>query len=378
MAKEIELKLALSPHHVGALLQHPLFQSPYIQACGQRQLINCYYDTSDQQLQAARVALRIRQMDDQFIQTLKTRGQSQAGLSRRNEWEWQRPDNSLDISLLAQTAWPEVFPTPPDAEALVPAFNTDFSRQTWLYSITDSTGNPVQVEIALDQGRVYVELDGETRADPISELELELKQGEPHHLFDIALQLAHAIPLQICDISKAERGYRLFAPADYQLQLQRPQISPEMTLETVYMTLLQFELESWPRQLEAWQFSQKWEHGSQALESLRNIRALRERFVDIAPLAADDELGLLLEKLIDRLQSLLSWRRCSQLLGPQGAEWTRQEADKARVRLEVLSQTKEAGLIALLLGEQLSKRPWQARWNEQQRQRAAQPLQSGA
>ncbi|MCV6587711.1 MAG: CYTH domain-containing protein [Marinobacterium sp.] len=374
MAKEIELKLALSPHHVGALLQQPLFQQPDIQPAGKQRLRNCYFDTADQALQAARIALRIRQTETQIIQTLKTRGHSQGGLHERNEWEWTLPQATLDFSLLADTAWPEVLAEPPSPEQLQPAFNTDFERQLWHYRSLNAAGEPVEVEIALDSGEVWLELDGERRSDPISELELELKQGQPGDLFDLALQLANAVPLQISDISKAERGYRLFAPEQYQLRLERPQLSADTALEEAYVKLLQFELLSWPRQLEAWQYSRKWDHGVQALESLRNIRALREHFADVAPLPSDDELGRLIDKLIDRLLSLLGWQRCSQLLGPHAVEWTRNQAEQAGVRLEVLTQTREAGLIALLLGEKLSKRPWRDRWNEQHQQRAIQPL----
>jgi len=378
MAKEIELKLALSPHHVGALLQHPLFQQPEIQAAGTHRLCNTYFDTVEQALQGAKIALRIRQIGKRYIQTLKTRGQSKAGLHQRNEWEWELDQPSLDFSLLTETAWHTALDNPPAADALHPAFSTDFERQLWHYCSTNSAGEPVEIEIALDSGEVRVELDGQQRTDPLSELELELKQGQPGDLFDLALLLARAIPLQICDISKAERGYRLYAPDQYQVRLERPQLPADITLEEAYVALLQFELQSWPRHMEAWQFSHKWEHGSHALDSLHNIRALREHFIDVAPLSADDELGQLVDKLIDRLQTLLSWRRCSQLLGPHAAEWTRQEAEKASTRLEVLSQTKEASLIALLLGEKLSKRPWRARWNDQHQQRAAAPLQPPA
>ena len=377
MAQEIELKLALSPHHVGALLQQPLFKQSEIEAQGSRRLWNCYYDTADQQLHAARIALRIRQMSDRYIQTLKTRGQSKAGLHQRNEWEWDLTQPMLDFSLLTDTAWHTALPEPPVESQLQPVFHTDFERQLWMFRTTKASGEAIEIEIALDSGEVWVEVDGERRSDPISELELELKRGQPSDLFDLALQLAQAVPLQICDISKAERGYRLYAPEQYQIRLERPLLAADMPLEEAYVQLLQFELQNWPRQLEAWQFDHKWEHGAQALESLHNIRALREYFIDVAPLPADDELGHLLDKLIDRLQTLLSWRRCSQLLGPHATEWTRLEADKARNRLEVLSQTKEAGLIALLLGEKLSKRPWRDRWQPEHQQRAQEPLNNG-
>lgn len=362
MAKEIELKLTLSPHHVGSLLQQPVFGLPEMEALGSRTLHNCYYDSPEQVLQQARVALRVRKQDTQFIQTLKSKGTSQAGLSQRNEWEWPLNAEQLDYDLLTQTAWPDLFEQPPTLDQLVPVFNTDFTRQLWMYRSQSSNGEAIEVEVALDSGEVWVDIDGERRSEALNELELELKQGQPSDLFDLAIQLARHIPLQICDISKAERGYRLYVPAQYQIRLQRPQCGDQHTLEQTYSQLLQFELQSWPRHLEAWQFSGEWEHGIQALDALRNIQALRQQFSNMAPISHDDELTLLLEKFTDRLQGLLHWRRCSQLIGPSGANWTRREADYARTRIEVLSQTVEAGLIGLLLGEQLSKQSWRQRW----------------
>ena len=56
---------------------------------------------------------------------------------------------------------------------------------------------------------------GEIRAGrsarTISELELELKSGEPLQLFRLALALLDVVPLEVEHTSKAEYGYRLFA-----------------------------------------------------------------------------------------------------------------------------------------------------------------------
>ncbi|WP_215201240.1 CYTH domain-containing protein, partial [Escherichia coli] len=49
---------------------------------------NQYYDTPGRELARAKVALRMRRDGEQYIQTLKSRGQSVAGLSERNEWDW--------------------------------------------------------------------------------------------------------------------------------------------------------------------------------------------------------------------------------------------------------------------------------------------------
>ncbi|HTD06302.1 CHAD domain-containing protein, partial [Undibacterium sp.] len=65
-----------------------------------------------------------------------------------------------------------------------------------------------EVEFALDQG--IVQSNG--RQETISEIELELKSGQPERLFELALQLQKKIPVRIANISKAQRGYALYRP----------------------------------------------------------------------------------------------------------------------------------------------------------------------
>jgi inorganic triphosphatase YgiF len=72
----------------------------------QRELFNQYFDTPERDLAAAKVALRVRRDGEQFIQTLKTRGQSVAGLSERNEWDWNLAKAKLDLKKLDDSCWP--------------------------------------------------------------------------------------------------------------------------------------------------------------------------------------------------------------------------------------------------------------------------------
>ncbi|MBY4676445.1 CYTH domain-containing protein [Marinobacterium arenosum] len=373
MAQEIELKLSFNPHYLGSLLQQPLFHLPETEAQGERELSNHYFDTADQALQRERVALRIRRIGERYIQTLKTRGQSAAGLHQRNEWEWELERPELDFARLAEADWPEAL-AGLDSSGIQPAFSTDFSRRLWRYRSRNADGKAVDIELALDRGEAWLEQDGERRSDPICELELELKQGQPADLFAVALELAHHVPLQICDISKAERGYRLHAPAQYRPPLERSKPTGELTLEQVYCQLLQQELQAWPRLLEAWQFSRQWQYVEQALASLLNVSALRARFSDLAPLKADDPLSPLLDKLIGRLQPLLDWQRCRELLGPAGTDWSAHQQEKAHQGVELLNQTLEPGLCALLLGQALQQRSWRQYWQPQHRERANQRL----
>ena len=78
---ETELKLSLSAADLPRLLGHPLLT----QAGDRRHLHNTYFDTPELALQQARMAVRERLAGDQWLLTVKTAGQSQNGLSRRQE-----------------------------------------------------------------------------------------------------------------------------------------------------------------------------------------------------------------------------------------------------------------------------------------------------
>lgn len=198
MATELELKLSLPPQFQQSFQEIPLLSAVPMEL---QPLFNAYFDTPDLQLQQAKVALRIRRKGNDFIQTLKTRGSAKGGLHDRQEWEWQVADEKLDISLI-QPLLPEAI----NCQQLTTLFSTDFQRRCW-----NLERNGSRIELVLDQGQVHTDLpqDFARREDPISEVELELKQGEAAELFYLAAELATTIPLRISRISKAERGYRL-------------------------------------------------------------------------------------------------------------------------------------------------------------------------
>ncbi|CAM3431138.1 inorganic triphosphatase [Parendozoicomonas haliclonae] len=195
MSHETELKLRLSPDDHDRIIAAPCL------SCHPRvtlQLTNTYYDTPDHDLNNARVALRIREKNGNYIQTLKTKGESVGGLSRRGEWEWYLDEPQLDLQKL-NDVWPESLANL-DKTLLQPVFRTDFRRQ-----MVDIIWEGAEIEVALDLGDVIA---GD-KTSFISELELELKKGDEEALFSLAKELGTLAPLTPCDISKAEQGYRL-------------------------------------------------------------------------------------------------------------------------------------------------------------------------
>ncbi|MBF7053922.1 CYTH domain-containing protein [Halomonas sp. KAO] len=197
MSQEIELKLALGPEGPDALRRHPLLNESSPSAT---RLGNTYFDTAGGELEAARMALRLRRVDGRLLQTVKTRGEGGGGLSRRGEWEWRVPGPGLDLAGLEGL---------PPAELgedvlrrLEARFTTDFRRETWHLEHRGA-----RIELALDEG----DISAAGRHVEIRELELELVEGEPAALWSLADALAEHVALRPSDTSKAARGGALLS-----------------------------------------------------------------------------------------------------------------------------------------------------------------------
>lgn len=168
-------------------------------------LYNVYYDTPEQVLRHQRVALRLRRVagdqKPQWLQTLKTGGGFDSALSQRGEWESTIRHATLSWQALQNTPWPSIDPAGTVFRALAPLFVTTFERTLWLLHRRDGS----VVEVALDIGEIVVG----GKSEPICELELEIKMGQPSALFDIGLEIARTITVLPLNVSKAERGYTL-------------------------------------------------------------------------------------------------------------------------------------------------------------------------
>lgn len=198
MSHEVELKLALPARAVPALRRHPLVAGAHkLGKAGT--LDNTYYDTPELSLKARRVAVRTRRQGRSWLQTVKCAAVSSGGLSQRPEWE-QPYVGSFDFSAIDDPATARLLAR--KANKLVPAFTTRFRRETRRYAPRDG----VSILLMIDTGSI----EAAGRSAPICELELELEAGQPLDLFELACELARSVPLMPADVSKAERGYRLF------------------------------------------------------------------------------------------------------------------------------------------------------------------------
>jgi inorganic triphosphatase YgiF len=194
-------------------------------------LVSTYYDTPALALHRERLSLRVRKQGREFVQTVKAESPTQADVLERKEWEDHIPSKRPVLDA------PKAGKRLPDMvrdEELHPVFTTTVTRTV----IEISPDSSARIEVAIDEGEIRTS-KGDA-VTPISEIELELKKGDPRVIFDVALQLLEAAPIRIETRSKAERGYRLLGTDGLMPQAVRvgpvaldPAMSVEAALERI-------------------------------------------------------------------------------------------------------------------------------------------------
>jgi inorganic triphosphatase YgiF len=206
MSLEQEIKMLVVQTEELDLVTLPLIQQ-YLQApVSHIHLLSTYFDTPDKALMKFGVGLRLRQIGEQWLQTVKCSGEAENGLHQRKEWEHQLSGPEFDVSRLAETALAPLLARPEVWQTIEPVFTTDFERCVLPLELEDGTC----VEMAYDRGQVRAG----KRHTAIHEIELELKQGEIEKVQQFAEQLKAALPLEYSDISKAGQGYALSQGVD--------------------------------------------------------------------------------------------------------------------------------------------------------------------
>jgi inorganic triphosphatase YgiF len=199
---EIELKLTAAPGDLPTLTRA-------LEAMGKQSsttaslLTSTYYDSPDLKLWQHHLTLRIRAQGAQHVQTVKAGDVMGADLISRDEWEdviaGDQPD--LDAPQTGRRLKQKV-----GKGELRPRFTTMVRRTVMELEPQPST----RIEAAIDEGEIRA-TEGNA-VEPLSEIELELKSGEPAAIYDVALRLLDVAPLRLETRSKAERGYALVTP----------------------------------------------------------------------------------------------------------------------------------------------------------------------
>jgi triphosphatase len=228
MSAEVELKLTLAPDEARSLGRHPLLAASTVKGPHTQRYYGVYYDTPDRLLARNGVALRVRKQGRHWIQSLKEAGRVEGGVHRRPEYEAPAPEGQLNLPALQSTPAAALFADAGLAARLTPVFVTDVGRTIRLLKTERG-----EIEFALDRGEVRTD----QTAEPICELELELKSGSPEALFDLAVALQEQVRLRIENRSKVERGQTLAGLVESApCKAQTPAIDADMPVSGAFQT----------------------------------------------------------------------------------------------------------------------------------------------
>lgn len=199
---EAEIKLAIDAASAAQIKKLPVLRDHAATEPQDAEHVDRYFDSAGFDLWRHGFALRVRSKGKHHVQTLKGGGSTLAGLHQRTELEAEVDGEQPDLALFARQlreAVPEL--AKGGLPVLAPVFVNRGKRSSWMLELPDGA----RVECALDIG----ELQHGDKTVPVRELELEIKQGAPARLYELAQQVHAALPVRLENISKAERGYAL-------------------------------------------------------------------------------------------------------------------------------------------------------------------------
>jgi inorganic triphosphatase YgiF len=221
---ETELKFALSPEARKSVERHTgVHAVPHADH-------TIYFDTPDLALRKAGFTLRIRHRlgEESFVQNVKAPVPGGSPFQRQ-EWEWPVAGEQLELDRLSEVpALPLLLAG--DKERLKAVFRTEVERTKCVLSPSDGA----RVELAIDEG--VVAANG--HSEPLSDLEIELKEGPEEALYRLGLDLLRAAPLSLLMESKADRGYRLYDGSRPAARKAQPiTLNPGLGLHAAFVAL---------------------------------------------------------------------------------------------------------------------------------------------
>ena len=171
--------------------------------------VSTYFDTAKHKLKRRGLSLRVRQMGDKHIQTIKSATGAQLG---RGEWETEIEGNTPDFKKVDGTPL-ERLASKKLRRKLKPIFETSVHRVTLPVRTRTS-----EIELAVDRGSLIAG----RRSKPIEELELELKTGRPADLFRLAKFIERKVGAEPYFKTKSECGYELLSGKNGQAVFAKP------------------------------------------------------------------------------------------------------------------------------------------------------------
>lgn len=196
MAQEVELKFLIESGGVPMLDSLPVIGKK-LRRAPRKHIETTYFDTPQRHFADSGLSLRVRRQEKGKLLSVK---QARPSGVAKGEWECPFSGDKPGPEDLAPTPAGTVLTGNGSENDLAPLYTVAVDRA----SFTVKQGSAV-IEVAVDRG----EIKHQDKELPICELELELKEGEPHQLFALARRFVGKAPLRLSFISKGERGNRL-------------------------------------------------------------------------------------------------------------------------------------------------------------------------
>ncbi len=237
LEREIELKLLLDDRQERALRSGAAVRTLATTRPHTRLLHSIYYDTSDNALRGAGIALRLRRDRRRWIQTVKKSAAKslRVGLSTPIEVEHPVRGRQLAVELIPNDDLREELIGLIAGRPLIPVVETRFRRTNRVVQLPGGGA----AELAIDVGDII----GGGRTAQLREAEFELTHGAVSDLFVIARTLLRSGPVRFSDRSKSARGKLLAetgavtAPLEPRHALEMS-LSNSQTVEDALVTIL--------------------------------------------------------------------------------------------------------------------------------------------
>ncbi len=201
--REFELKLTLDKAQMRRIRHRPAVKALTIGQKTTRTLRSIYYDTLDMSLRKSGIALRTRKVGRHWVQTVKAKGQVTAGIANHVEIETPASGAAPSIDSISDETVREKILAAMGDQPLSPVIETHIKR-TSFYLSAPSGG---KLELCLDVGKIRA---GD-RSARLREAEIELIDGDPSGVFQVAELIFAGEVLRYSACSKSARGYRLLA-----------------------------------------------------------------------------------------------------------------------------------------------------------------------
>ena len=280
--REIELKLEVDAGAADLLRASSVLRGAEGKSSVQ---VSIYFDTPEWELRKAGFSLRVRRSGERFVQTIKQVADGSAGLFDRPEWEEEIAGEAVDFAAAEATPLGPLLGKKM-RKRLQPIVRSEVLRTKW-----DLRRGAAEIELILDEGTIA----GGGESEAINEIEVELMQGEPASLIELARDLAREVPVRLGVVTKADRGFGLAdgsarrATKAERMELKSGMTTAEGFAAIAYACIRHFRLNE-PLVISA--------RDPLALHQARvAMRRLRSAFSLFRPVIADADYGPLREEL---------------------------------------------------------------------------------